>query len=431
MPVNLTEPDLYARLFTDEATVCFLTGRAELDAMLTVEAALAEVQGELGLIPAAAAAAIAQAARGLAIRAEDLAAQVAIDGVPVPALVATLRATLPPEHARWVHWGATSQDILDTSLNLRLTAMLEAWAAPFRDATVRLGVLARAHATTPMAARTYGQIAVPTSFGAVAASWGRPLLLHRDRLACIALPISLGGAAGTLSAMGGRGPDVRAALASRLGLRDPGASWHGERGPVGDVAFALAALLGSLGKMGEDLLLLTQSGIDEVRVAGPGGSSTMPQKENPVGPSVLVALARAGLGLAATLQSGALHRQQRDGAAWFTEWLTLPPLCATAGRALALGADLAGRIRPDASAMARNMEAGGGAIHAEALTFALSARMPRPDAVAVVRALAAEAEGGGRLPDLVRRDHPDLDWAGPDLGQAPAEAMTFAQAAGA
>jgi 3-carboxy-cis,cis-muconate cycloisomerase len=146
-----------------------------------------------------------------------------------------------------------------------------------------LGRLAERHAETPVAARTYGQIAVPTSFGAMAAGWGRPLLASRARLAALELPVSLGGAAGTLAAMG-RGPAGARAPRRAPRPRRPGASWHGDRRPVGALVAALTELLGSLGKMGEDVLLLAQSGIGELRVAGAGGSSTMPQKATPWDP---------------------------------------------------------------------------------------------------------------------------------------------------
>lgn len=432
MSATLLDSPLHAGLFGDPATSAIFSDEAQIGAMLRVEGALAQAQGALGLIPPEAATAIAEAARVALIPASELAEAVAADGVPVPALVAAFRVRLLPQHAQWVHWGPTSQDVVDTALSLRLKDMLRAWEPRFGDLLRHLARHARAHAETPMAARTYGQIAVPTSFGAVAASWGRPALALRERLAGVArteLQVSLGGAAGTLSAMGPKGPEVRAALADILGLADPGASWHAQRHQVAALAALLAELLGSLGKMGEDLLLLAQSGVGEVRVEGAGGSSTMPQKENPVGPSVLVALARTGLGIAGILQGAALHRQQRDGAAWFTEWLTLPYLCCLAGRALTLAGDLAGRLQPDREAMRRNMEAGGGLVHAEALSFALAALMPRPEAQAAIKALVREADGRS-LPDLARERHAGLDWTGPDLGQAPSEARAFAQAVG-
>ena len=155
------------------------------------------------------------------------------------------------------------------------------------------------------------------------------------------LQVSLSGAAGTLSAMGRQGPQVRTALAQTLGLSDPGSSWHSERDGIAAFASWMAGLAASLGKMGEDLILLTQSGIGEVVISGAGGSSTMPQKQNPVAPSVLSRLARQCAGLAGMLIAGGVHRQQRDGAAWFTEWLALPQLCVSTGRALATAGDLA------------------------------------------------------------------------------------------
>lgn len=426
MLLTLLDDALYARLVVDPDTARLFSDEAEIEAMLQVESALAKVQGILGIVPREAAAAISDAAQDAPVQPADLAVRVAIDGVPVPALIAALRESLQPEYGQWLHWGATSQDIMDTGLSLRLGEALDLWSKRLCSLLARLAYLAETHAELPMAARTYGQLAVPTSFGAVVASWGRPLLRHRTRLAQARaeLRVSLSGAAGTLSAMGPQGPKVRALLAAELGLSDPGASWHAERDEVGALAVALAGLLGSLGKMGEDLLLLTQSGIGEVRIEGGGGSSTMPQKENPVSASVLVALARTGIGLAGIVQGAALHRQQRDGAAWFTEWLTLPQLCCLTGRALALAAEIAERLAPDAEAMGRNMEVEGGVIHAEALSFALMRLIPRAEAQAVVKRLAREATDSS-LPDLVRREFPDVIWLGPDLGQGPTDARAF------
>jgi 3-carboxy-cis,cis-muconate cycloisomerase len=185
--------------------------------------------------------------------------------------------------------------------------------------------------------------------------------------------------------------------------------------------------------MGEDLILLTQTGIAEVSLGGGGASSTMPQKQNPIGPSVLVALARQVAALATALQGAGLHRQSRDGAAWFVEWLSLPQACILTARALSLSAETAARIAPDPAAMARSLDEGQGLIHAEALSFALARRMPRPEAQAAVKRLCREALATGTpLVDLVARDHPGEDWAArlglEGLGQAPAEARAFARA---
>ena len=436
MPASAADSALYRKLFSDDDTATLFTDNAEIRAMLLVEGALASVQGQLGLIPQEAAAFIARSAREVQLDPSALAAETAVNGVPIPALVAAFRKEMQaPDFAQYLHWGATSQDIMDTALALRLRRVCALWEGRLTDLARALGQLARRHADLPMAARTYGQVAVPTSFGAIVAGWGHPVLRHKERLAALQpdlLVVSLSGAAGTLSAMGGEGPAVRAGLAASLGLGDPGHSWHAERDGIAAFASWMAGLAASLGKIGEDLILMAQTGIGEVTIAGAGGSSTMPQKQNPVGPSVLVALARQVGALAAALQGAALHRQQRDGAAWFTEWLTLPQLCILTGRALALALDLATRIEPRAEAMAMNLDDGSGLAQAEALSFALARQMPRPEAQAQIKALCAKARAGGpSLVDLVAEAFPTLDLSGSGLGTAPQEARDFAQAAGA
>ncbi len=343
-----------------------------------------------------------------------------------------------PEHSAWLHWGATSQDIMDTGQALRLRQALAILDTRLLRTAKALATLAETHAATPMAARTYGQAAVVTSFGAVAASWGAPLLRHRARLRAVREDVqivSLSGAAGTLSAMGDRGPKVRAALAEALGLRDPQASWHSERDGIAALAGWLTGVAGSLGKMGEDLLTLTLSGLNEVRLGAGGGSSTMPQKSNPVLPSVLSALARQTAALNGAIQSALPHRQQRDAAAWLTEWMSLPQLVILTGRALSIAEDLANTLTPDESAMQAQIEATGGMIFAEALSFALAAAMPRPEAQAASKKLVGRAKDTGRpLGDIAREAHPDVDLSAvfdpaSQLGTAPAEARAFAKAA--
>jgi 3-carboxy-cis,cis-muconate cycloisomerase len=426
MPASPLDSRIYAGLFGDAEVAALFTDSAELRAMLLVEGTLARVQGDLGLIPRDAAAFIDRAAREVQIDPTALADSVAVNGVPVPGLLAAFRkAAEAPEPMRWLHWGATSQDIVDTALALRLRRVLALWDARLDALIGCLGKLAADHADLPMAARTYGQAAVPTTFGAQVASWGRPLLRHRKRLDAIrpeVLKVSLSGAAGTLSAME-RGPEVRAALARALDMQDPGASWHSERDGIAALAGWCAGLLATLAKLGEDLLLLTQTGIAEVRISGAGGSSTMPQKQNPVGPSVLLSLARHGQGLASTLTAAGAHRQARDGAAWFTEWLTLPQLAQVTARAVALGEDIASRLSPSAEDMARGLSADGGAIHAEALTFALAARLPRAEAEAEIKRLLA---AGGDLRAAFAAAFPDLQLPPVLVGEAPTEARAFA-----
>lgn len=433
MPASPADSALYRGLFGDEDTARLFTDAAEVRAMLLVEGALARVQGALGLIPAEAAAFIDRAAQEVVLDPAAMAQGVARDGVPVPAFLQAFRkAANAPDLMAFVHWGATSQDIIDTAMALRLKRVMEIWDRRLIALVAALGEMAEAHADLPMVARTWGQAATPTSFGVLVASWGRPLLRHRARLAAVreaVMQVSLSGAAGTLAAMGPKGPEVRAGLAAALGLADPGASWHADRDGIVALAGWMAGVTGSLAKIGADVVTLCQTGIGEVVLDGAGGSSTMPHKANPVGPAALVSLARVVAGLDGVVQGAAVHGMQRDGAAWMAEWLTLPQMCVLTGRALVLAAEVATQLRPDAQAMARGMAADGGLIHAEALTFALATRMPRPAAAEAVKALVAEVRAvGGDLLALARAKWPDLPVeTGP--GQAPTEARAFAAAA--
>lgn len=443
MPVNPADSVLYGAMFGDREVARLFSDSAEIRAMLLVEGALAEAQAEAGIIPADSAAFIARAAQEVQIDPAALAEATAQNGVPVPALVAAFRKAMNgPEHAQYLHWGATTQDIMDTGLALRLRPFLALAEARLKAVLQALAAQAGAHADLPMAARTYGQAATPTSFGAVAAGWGRPLLRQLGRLAPLrrdVLQVSLGGAAGTLSAMGDAGPGVRAGVARRLGLADPGASWHPERDGIAALAGWITTSATALGKMAEDVMLMAQSGVAEVALASSGGSSTMPQKMNPVAPSVMVALARQVVALNGAIQGAALHRQQRDGAAWFVEWQALGQMCVALGRSLALAQELATGLAPQPEAMARGLDdnaaAGApGLVHAEALTFALAARMPRPEAQAAVTELCRAVRAQNiPLADLAAARWPDTDWravltAAAQLGTAPQDARDFAAA---
>lgn len=438
MPASPADSAIYGKLFGDSEVGALFTDSAEVRAMMLVEGALAKVQGKLGLIPEVSAAAIHRASLELQLDPGGLAAGVAQNAVPVPELVAAFREGMQaPEHATWLHWGATSQDVMDTGLALRLRQALTIMDARIGSVAKALGDLADTHADQPMVARTYGQAAVVTSFGAVVAAWGTPLLRHRMRLVNVRKDVelvSLSGAAGTLSAMGAKGAEVRSELAEALGLSDPGASWHSTRDGIGALSAWMTGLTGSLAKMGEDLLLLTQSGIGEVSLGRGGGSSTMPQKSNPVAPSALVAIARQIVGLNVVIQSALPHKQERDGAAWLSEWLSLPQIVILTARALGLAEDIAKSMAPNADVMEHHIAATKGMIFAEALSFALTQSMSRAEAQSATKALVARAiESSSSLEDVAREAHPDLNTKKifqpkEQLGHAPAEAINFAQA---
>jgi len=429
---------LYRDLFGEAEIARLFSDTAEVRAMMLALGALAKAQGARGLIPEVSAAFLHRAMMEAQIDPAGLAAATGRNGVTVPGLVAGLRATLDaPEHGQYLHWGATSQDIQDTALMLRLRQALMLIEARLGAALSMLADLAEDHAKTPQAARTYGQLATPSSFGALVASWGAPLLRLHDRLEALrprVLCVSLSGAAGTASMLGPDPEGLRAALAETLGLGDPGDSWHANRDRIGELAGWLADLTTACGKVGADLTLLSRSEIGEIGLPGAGGSSTMPQKQNPVAPSLLVALARFAPAQAAVLQGAAVHAEARDGAAWFAEWLTLPPLVAAGARAIAVLGDLARGLEVRAPAMARRLDDPLGLIHAEALSFALAPTLGRAEAEAEVKTLAAQArETRTPLPELVAGAHPGAvlpDLMPPaTLGTAPHAARAFAGAA--
>lgn len=404
---------------------------AEVRAMMLVEGTLAKVQGSAGVIPEISGAAIHRASLEIQIDPGALTEATAQNGVCVPALVAAFRDEMQaPEHAQYVHWGATSQDIIDTGLMLRLRQACALISTDLVATLNTLGALANRHADTPMAARTYGQHAAPTGFGAVVASWGYPLLDAHTAFAALQFPASLSGAVGTATAIGPKPDDIRAAFAHTLGLTDLARSWHTDRTPVLAIGRACAALCTACEKMGDDIVSMTQSDVGELTLSGTGASSTMPQKQNPVQPSILMAVARTARGLEHGLQASATHRFQRDGAAWFTEWMVLPQIVLAAATAAKTAATLVQCLSPSVPAM-RKVLTQDGFLFAEALSFALAEQMPRPDAQAAVKALAAQARDTGKsLQELAENQWPNLadSLFDPDmsLGTAPADARAFA-----
>ncbi|KEJ88068.1 lyase family protein [Sulfitobacter donghicola] len=434
MAASVFDSPLYAHLFpTGEAGRLF-SDTAAIRAMLLVEGALARAQGAQGIIPELSAKAIQRATMEIQVDPGSIARSTGENGVSVPGLVAAFRAEMnAPEHAQFVHWGATSQDILDTGLMLRLRQLLLLAEADLREVVTALARQADEHAATPMAGRTYGQQATPTSWGAVLADWGHGLCDLLDALPNLretSLFVSLSGAAGTSAALGASAAETRAALAEGLGLKDPKRSWHVDRGPILRIADWLAQVVAVLARMGATLIALSSSEIGEVRLGASGASSTMPQKQNPVAPSALQALGHQVTGLRAALAPATQHMHQRDGAAWFAEWMVLPQIALSAASALQHAKRLSAAITPDTSRMAAAMEDGLGLIHAETLSFALAEKMQRPDAQAATKELCQQAQAQQTpLEQVARAAYPDLPKdlfnLATTLGRAPEEARAF------
>jgi 3-carboxy-cis,cis-muconate cycloisomerase len=437
MPASVFDSAYLHKFFGDKDVGALFTDSAELRAMLVVEGALAKAQASVGMIPEDAAEAINKDALSVTIDPAGLADATATNGVPVPALVAAFRKEMHnADAAQYVHWGATTQDIMDTGLVLRLRRVIAIYEDRLTAAITTLADLADAHRAVPMAARTWGVVATPTSVGAVIAGWGAPLIRHLERLRALKsdlLVVSLSGAAGTLSVMEPEGTEIRARLAEGLGLGDPGASWHSTRDSLAAFAAWMAGVTGSLSKMGEDVQNMVRAG--DVVLTGGGSSSTMPQKQNPVSVALMTALARQMVGLSANMTAALQHRDQRDGAAWIVEWMTLPQMCIGTGKAVSLCAQIAGRIEPQPDALRAAVDDGLGLIYAEALSFHMAGQMPRPEAQAAVKELCLQANAlKTPLAKLAAREWPDVDFGAlftpeAQLGDAPSEADRFVAAA--
>jgi len=435
MAGSVFDSPLHAKLFPAGDMGRLFTDTAEVRAMMLVEGSLAKVQGTLGIIPEISAAAIHRASLELQIDPSGLGTAIGQNGVSIPGLVAEFRKLMQaPEHAQYLHFGATSQDITDTALMLRVRQLLALQENGLKTLLRDLATLARDHATTPMVARTYGQSATLTSFGATVAVWGHMLADLMESLPTLrgdVLWVSLSGAAGTGSVLGPNPDEVRQHLAAAVGLRDPKRSWHADRGPILRLAAWQTQLAAALGKIAQDVWIMTQSGMKTVTLGAKGGSSTMPQKENPVQPSAIIALANMASGLNATLTQAAQHREARDGAAWFTEWMALPQLCLTAGSALTISGTMIESLVPNTDAMAVQIAETHDMIMAEAVTFALAKTMPRPDAAALLKEAVQQAisQGTGLL-KIVQSRFPDLDMTQFEpqhqLGAAPNLARGFA-----
>lgn len=420
-------------LFGDEELAVALDSPAQLAAMLQVEAALARVQGRLGIIPGDAAAAISAAALELKPDPGLLGAAAARAGIPAQALVGALKPACGA-HAAWAHFGATSQDIQDSGLMLQLREVLRIVEARLARLDRSLAAKAREHADRPIPARTRFQVAAPTTLGAKIAVWRAPLRRHLDRLGELRprlLNVSFYGAAGTGAALAPRMAEVRHGLARELDLGAPEIPWHASRDAIAELAGWLALVTGSLGKIGADLILLGQSEIGEISAGTGGGSSTMPQKSNPVAAEALVSLARLNAGAVGTMHQAMIHAQERDGSALALEWLTLPDMVIRTGAALRLAVDLAESLIPQPARIDASFARDRGAMLAEAAGFYLAARMPRADALKIVAAALAEvaASDSETLAGALSRLVPGDDWAailspGRNTGDAGAQARS-------
>lgn len=385
----------FGPLFVPPALLDAVSGRAWLEGMLEAEGALATAEAAAGVIPAEAAVAIAERCDPDLYDFDELLEQGRAVGNPAEPLVRALRKAVGGDAAGYVHHGATSQDVMDTASMLVARGALDLVLEDLAAVESRLAELAEAHRSTPMVARTLLQHALPTTFGFKAAGWlvalqeasERLLVVRDDRLAA-----ELGGAAGTLAALGEDGPEVLRLYADELELDEPVLPWHTNRTRIAELGAALDTCAGVLAKIGLDLALLAQTEVGEVREGGTGGSSTLPQKRNPIRSTHARACAELVHGYASVLARSVVQEHERAAGAWHAEWTALSgALAFTGGAAAAIGEALSG-LEVDEERMRRNLELTDGLILAERVALAVGG----DGAQDAVREAALEAVASGR-----------------------------------
>ncbi|OZD04346.1 3-carboxy-cis,cis-muconate cycloisomerase [Rhodococcus sp. 06-235-1A] len=368
--------------------------RAWVTAMFDVEGALSRAAATVGLVDVGHAGIVTTAAAELGTSTDitRLGLDAAAGGNPVIPLVTMLRKAVSPSAVppSAVHPGATSQDIMDTALMLVSRNALVAIEAALDDACRAARDLALAHRTTPMAARTLGQQALPTTFGLVAANWASGLYRVRTHLTAVrqACPVQYGGAAGTLAAVYPHGRTIAAALAGELGLAQQVAPWHTERTAIADIACALGTAAGSIGKIAGDIVSMSATELGELSEDAPGGSSAMPHKRNPVAAITARAATRRVPGTVSTVLSNMDHEHQRAAGAWHAEWESITDLLRLTGGAAHRIATSLGGLHVHSENMARNLDATGGALLAERVTGALAPHTDRARDIVTARCAA-------------------------------------------
>jgi 3-carboxy-cis,cis-muconate cycloisomerase len=394
---------LLAPLFSSTAMRAICDDKAYLQHMLDFEAALARAEAATGVIPASAAGPIEDACKAGTFDVAALAEAATRSGNLAIPLVKALTASVAKtdkQAAGYVHWGATSQDVIDTATMLTLRGAIDALLADLDRAIAGFAGLAQKHRNTAMVARTWLQHALPMPLGLKLAEYAAALHRSRTRLKRLrteTLALQFGGAAGTLAALGDKGLAVGEKLAADLRLPLPDAPWHSHRDRIAEAASVFAILCGSCGKIARDVSLLMQTDVAEAfepAGEGRGGSSTMPHKRNPVACATALAAATMAPNLAATIFAAQVQDHERSAGPWHAEWSTLPMLMLVTSGALAATVDVAEGLEVDETRMLVNLDATHGLIMAEAATFALAEKIGKSEAHHLLEAASKKALAG-------------------------------------
>ncbi|MCR9285639.1 MAG: lyase family protein [Rhodobacteraceae bacterium] len=427
MPLSLFSSQIHSSLFADGDLTKLLADGSDVAHMIAFERALAIVQGRLEIIPAQAAREISEKLADVHIEPAPLAAGTRSAGVPVPALVAELRKQLSADAGAWLHWGATSQDVIDTALVLQAKVALEILGARLEKLIDTLERQSERHENQLMAGRTRSQVSTPVTLGYRIAQWAHPLIDAENALPALrsaVLRVQFGGASGINSAIAPDGTAVSAALALELGLEDS-PSWHVNRTPILALAGWLQQVTSALAKMAGDLALSGRTDIAEVSSGTGGGSSTMPQKANPVQAETIQVLNSIAISAQAGLTAAASPLEERDGTAWPLEWHFLPQMLLAAGAALVHAEELATSLQAHEANLVATL-ASNPEIMAETASFVLARNgVSRAEAKDLV---AAAAKDPAPFAEALARISPvSLDWQkelDPQQVVAPARDMS-------
>ncbi len=384
--MNRPTNQLFDAYFTQPAMRVIFSDQGRLQGMLDFEAALARAQASTGLIPKEVVADIEAACRAELFDVDELAVAIGNAGNSAIPLVKALGKQIAARNEtaeRYVHMGATSQDVMDSGLVLQLRSAIDLLERDLARLADALAEQAQRHASTPLAGRTWLQQATPVTLGMKIAGWLGAITRHRQRLLEIKprlLCLQFGGASGSLAALGDQAFAVAEVLAGELNLNLPDQPWHTQRDRLVEFASLLGMIAGSLGKVGRDLSLLMQTEAGEVfepAAPGKGGSSTMPHKRNPVGAAVMIGAATRAPGLVATMFAAMPQEHERSLGLWHAEWETLPQLCCLVSGSLQQALQVVPGLEVDAKRMLQNLELTKGLVLAEAVSIALAQRIGR------------------------------------------------------
>ncbi|MFJ7886055.1 3-carboxy-cis,cis-muconate cycloisomerase [Pseudomonas sp. NPDC096917] len=408
---------LFDAYFTGKAMGEVFCDHGRVQAMLDFEAALARAQARVGLIPSSAVAPIEAACRAEHYDFETLGLAIASAGnsaIPLVKALGKQIASVTPQAERYVHLGATSQDVMDTGLVLQLRAALVLIERDLQQLGDVLAQQAQRYAATPLAGRTWLQQATPVTLGMKIAGWLGAVSRSRQRLRELRprlLSLQFGGASGTLAALGDQALPVAHALAAELRLSLPDQPWHTQRDRLVEFGSVLGLIAGSLGKMGRDISLLMQTEAAEVfepSAPGKGGSSTMPHKRNPVGSAVLISAATRVPGLLSTLFSAMPQEHERSLGLWHAEWETLPEICCLVSGALVQALNISQGLEVDERRMAQNLDLTHGLVLAEAVSSVLAQRVGRETAHHLLEQCCKRAVAEHRHLRAVLGDEPEI-----------------------